>query len=93
MNIPIEEAKRILSNILGRLSQLAKFKEKIDDLVWKNKFAVTLLGRRKYFEDRTGFTDIKEYNRYKTKILREGFSVLVQGTCAEILKIGYGKNR
>jgi DNA polymerase I-like protein with 3'-5' exonuclease and polymerase domains len=87
MNIPIDEAKKILTAFWEGYSGLKSFKELVENKIWRNKFSSTLLGRKCYFEDRTGFTDIKEYNRYKTKILREGFSVLIQGTCAEIIKL------
>lgn len=91
MGISLEKAKHILELFWGGYTILAKFKEGVEEQIWKRKYANTVLGRRKYFEDKNVFIDGKEYMKYKTSTLREGFSVVVQGTCSDIIKLSMVK--
>jgi len=57
------------------------------DIIWKQKKAVTPLGRIRHFKEQTLFKDNYEYERYKRRIMREGWNHMIQGWGADITKI------
>lgn len=82
----IAEARDLLKKYYEGYPKLSEFKSKFEDLVEKLKYSTTMLGRKRFFESRGIFEDIKEYERYIKKIRREGFNHAIQGTGADITK-------
>jgi DNA polymerase I-like protein with 3'-5' exonuclease and polymerase domains len=66
---------------------LSEFAKLIDDFTWKNRYSVTKLGRRRYFDKKELFADGKEFMKFKSKICRESFNHIIQGTGADIIKL------
>lgn len=56
-------------------------------MIWEKKFSITKLGRKRYFEDKDSFEDSREYERWRSSILREGDNFVIQAGCADITKL------
>ena len=82
----IEEARELLYNFWKGYSTAKAFSDRFNQLIWENCFSITLLKRKRFFEKKTLFADIKEASRYKSRVFRELGNHLVQGTGADILK-------
>lgn len=87
LQIPIEEAKKLLDAFFAGYPVLAKAKELAIKKILENYYSVTLTGRRRYWEHKTIFGDYKEMYRYEGSIAREGFNHIIQGTGADVTKL------
>ena len=92
LDIPVEEAKKIINNFYSGYPVLTTFKQKFEKFVLKYKYSVTLFGRRRYFEDRTFFPGgSKEREHYERMLQKEGFNHHIQGSAADIIKIAMNR--
>ena len=87
----IEEARELLYNFWKGYSTAKAFSDRFNQLIWENCFSITVLKRKRFFEKKTLFADIKEASRYKSKVFRELGNHLVQGTGADILKLSLAR--
>jgi DNA polymerase-1 len=81
------EAEKIIDTFYAGYPTLAKYQKSFNEYAMKNLIGITLLGRKRYFEDKIIFADIKEKTRYFEKIGRESFNMLFQGTGGEAMKM------
>jgi len=86
LGISLEEAQRIYDAVLGGIPTFIGARNKFGDEILKRMYSKTLLGRRRYFKGQDRFEDTKEYQKFITKIKREGFNHIIQGTGADITK-------
>jgi len=88
MGITNEEAEKLLERFEIGFPRLSQFQKGIQKTVWKLRYSVTPIGRRRGFaknaliEGSTGASYYKE----RGKIDREGFNHIVQGGSADMLK-------
>lgn len=88
MGIPLYKAEEFIQKFFGKYKQLAMFKEMVEDIVFKELYSVTPLGRKRYFkiEDKIYDTAKYEYEKLVAGIRREGFNHPIQGGSADMLK-------
>jgi DNA polymerase I len=87
LKIETDKAEQFLDAFYKGYPVLTKFKEAMESAIWEKKFASTLLGRKRYWEIPTFFHDYKEADRLESRVKREGFNHLVQGTGADVTKL------
>lgn len=86
LGISITEAEELWETLRKEYPTFIEYREHAKLLIWKNKFATTPLGRKRFFETKT-FTNPDLYVWYKRKVMREGWNHMVQGWGADITKI------
>jgi len=89
LKLPLAEATRLLKLWWDRYATLSEFAKLIDEFIWKNRYSVTMLGRRRYFAKDEMFTDGKEFFKFKSKICREGFNHCVDYETTCLTKEGW----
>jgi len=87
LGIELDEGRRLLDIFWKGYPTLKAFKDEAEKQIWKHKYSVTPLGRKRYFENRTLFVDDKDYYKYMKRVQREGFNHIIQGCGADIIKI------
>jgi len=73
----------------------SQFKEQAEKMILKSGFSSTVLGRRRYNPPKPIYQTNYEYVKFVSKIKREGFNHIIQGTAADVTKlamIGIYKN-
>jgi DNA polymerase-1 len=85
--IDLEIAEDWLDRYYKGYKTLKAVQDAVGDAVWENKYSSTLMGRKRYFEDKRVFSDYKERDKYIAKTKREGFNFIIQGGIADIIKI------
>lgn len=88
-NLKIDKfmAQLYLDTFYAGYPTLSNFKIAFENSIWKKKFSSTMMGRKRYWEDKQFFRDFKEAERYESRMKREGFNHLVQGTGADVTKL------
>jgi DNA polymerase-1 len=81
------EAEKIIDTFYKGYPTLAKFQKNFTEYAVKNMTAVTLLGRKRFFKDKTIFADMKERDKFYARIGRESFNMLFQGTGGDAIKL------
>jgi DNA polymerase-1 len=84
--ISIDKGKQILADFYRGYPVLASFKTAVEKMIMKLGYSITPLGRRRYFDPEPDFADSKELARYRGRLLREGFNMIIQGGGADITK-------
>lgn len=84
--ITVEKAKEIIDTFWSGYKRLSAFKKMVETEIIKRGFSSTLLGRRRYNIAKPEMMDSKQFMSWKGRVLREGFNVLIQGGCADIMK-------
>ena len=90
LDISLTEAEEIMSALMTGYPTYFEFRREAQKVIWEKKFSATPLGRKRYFVKQTVFNDDNEFFRYKGKVCREGFNVIIQGCAADITKIAFG---
>lgn len=85
MGISEEEAQALLDRFIEGFPRLSAFQKNIQDLVWKVRYSVTPIGRRRGFKKHTDKVG-KEYYKFRGQVNREGFNHVVQGGSADMIK-------
>jgi DNA polymerase-1 len=85
--LPLDEGRQLLTNLFSGYKRLKIYMDYLGEKVWEMGYCPTMLGRRRYFEKSTLFTDTKEYYKFKNRTIRELGNHRIQGTCADIIKI------
>ena len=86
LGIPLDKTREILYNFKKAYPTLMLFKEKVEKFILKNKYSITPLGRKRFFEEIILYGSPKEYQRVQGRICREGFNHIIQGAGADIIK-------
>jgi len=88
-NLKIEQkkAEHFLDTFFKGYPALTAFKNGVESTIFKLKKSSTVLGRKRYWEDKILFADYKEAERYESRMKREGFNHIIQGTGADICKL------
>lgn len=81
-----EEAQSIIDNFYKGYPKLNSFLIEYKKNVLNKLYAVTLLGRKRFFERPKIFADERDYYKWKSSVEREGGNHVIQGTCGDILK-------
>lgn len=87
LKISQEVAEGFLDKFSSGYRRLSIFKSLVEEEVWNRKYSTTLLGRRRYWEDKQFFSDYKEASKYESRVKREGFNHVIQGTGADVTKL------
>jgi DNA polymerase I-like protein with 3'-5' exonuclease and polymerase domains len=85
-DLELDYARELLVKYFTSYPVLRDFKSKAEDMIVKRKFSSTLLGRKRFFEERIWFKDSREMEKYQNQMKREGFNHIVQGSGADIVK-------
>lgn len=84
-----EEASRIIETFYSGYPVLNRFQSMMKKKILEKGFALTLLGRRRYFENKTFFEGndaYKQKRKYDATVQREGFNHIIQGTGGDVIK-------
>jgi DNA polymerase I-like protein with 3'-5' exonuclease and polymerase domains len=87
LNINMNEAEELVKLLNASYPTFIEYREYAKKTIWEKKMATTPLGRKRYFEDIKYFNDINERDRYKRRVMREGWNHMIQGWGADITKI------
>jgi DNA polymerase I-like protein with 3'-5' exonuclease and polymerase domains len=87
LKISVEAARRFLMEFYKGYPILAAFKRAVEDEIWKRKYSSTVMGRKRYWEDKTFFADYREADKWESRVRREGFNHIIQGTGADVTKL------
>jgi DNA polymerase-1 len=80
------EAKDILDKFYGVYSVFGEYKTTLENAIIKYGYAMTQMGRRRYFDKPQLFDDAHPYDKWERKLRKEGFNMVIQGTGADITK-------
>lgn len=83
----VEYAKEVLDKYWAGYPTLAAFKEKVEEKILELGYSCTPLGRRRYILEKPMFMTNKEFMTWRSRVLREGFNLIIQGGGADIIKI------
>jgi DNA polymerase I len=86
-DIPVKEGETYLKKYWQIHKEYKAFVDAVGEMAWKYKYSVMKSGRKRYFENKIRFTDSKEFEKYKARIMREAVNAPIQGTCADITKL------
>jgi len=86
LGITTEEAEGFLNKFITGFPKLSKFQKDVKDLVWKIRYSVTPIGRRRGFRKDSFWETTQDMYKFKGSINREGFNHIVQGGSADMLK-------
>ena len=87
LGIPLEKANQIVEQLNSSYESLAAFRQKFGEKVYEKGFSVTAFGRKRFFKKNLLHNSTQEYNQERSRIQRQGFNTLIQGTGADIVKI------
>jgi DNA polymerase-1 len=87
LQIPMDEAKEILNKFWSGYPKLSKFMEFAGKKILELGFSTTPLGRRRYNEPKPTFMNSYEFERWQSKVLREGRNHIIQGGGADTIKL------
>jgi DNA polymerase-1 len=83
-----EKSMEILKAFHEGYPTFSEFKSVAEAAILKMGFSSTVLGRRRYNEPQPIYQTNNEYLKYIGKQKREGFNHIIQGTAADITKMG-----
>lgn len=86
-NIPADDAQRHLNLYYIAYPYIKSFMDMAGDRIWDLKYTITPYGRKRFFEDKSYYTDMLEAKRYMTRVKRQGINTIIQGGSADILKL------
>jgi DNA polymerase-1 len=86
-SIPADEAQQHLNMYYKSYPYIKSFVDMAGDRVWDLKYTITPYGRKRFFEDKSYFSDMVEAKRYQNRIKRQGINTIIQGGSADILKL------
>jgi DNA polymerase I-like protein with 3'-5' exonuclease and polymerase domains len=87
LKIPPKQAEEFLDKFYAGYPTLTAFKNAVEDAIWQRKYSSTVMGRKRYWEDKILFVDHREAEKYEQRVRREGFNHIVQGTGADVTKL------
>lgn len=92
----LEEAKEVLNEYWRGYPRLFAFKKAVEEEIMRLGYSITLLGRRRYSIEKPLYMNNFEYSKYESRVKREGFNHIIQGSGADIIKTAmvniYNKN-
>jgi len=87
LNIPQDEALKILHEFLSSYPILAAHKKASENKIVELGYSVTLMGRRRYWKPLPAFATPQEVTNHVNRIKREGYNHIIQGTGADVTKL------
>jgi len=85
---PLDQGREYLARFFDKYSTMAQFIDAAGMEILKRKYSTTLLGRRRYFTlDNTVPAFHWEAKYALQRIKRQGINHIVQGSCADIMKL------
>jgi DNA polymerase I len=85
--IPLDIGKDFIKKYYEAYSNYAKFTKIVGDKILKTLYTVTLFGRKRFFSRKILYTNFSDKYREDEQIKRQGRNTIIQGTCADIIKI------
>lgn len=89
LGFDLQTAKDIVSTLNN--TKLSEFRTRYGEIVYEKGYSVTLFGRKRFYEKPVVYSSIDEFNQIKSRIQRQGFNTLIQGTGADIVKLAMVK--
>ena len=86
-SIPKTEAQTLLDEYWNGYKRLFALKNGIEDMIVKNGYSVTPLGRKRYFKPVPAFGTPYEIEKVVSQMKREGFNMVIQGGGADVTKL------
>lgn len=83
----LEEAQNVLKKYWEGYPTLEAFKLKAEERILELGYSITPMGRRRYNLEKPMFADSRQFQRWQSRIKREGFNHIIQGGGADIMKI------
>jgi DNA polymerase-1 len=87
LGFPMDKATDIINKLNSSYSKLNLFRERYGEMAFEKGYSVTLLGRKRWFNKPKIYPSDKEYDIVKSRIKRQGYNTLIQGTGADIVKL------
>ena len=87
LKIDLKMTEKFLILFYRGYPTLATFKREFESEVWKRKYSSTVMGRKRYWENKTFFADYKEADKYESRVKREAFNHALQGSGADVTKL------
>ncbi len=85
--VPVELAEDYINKFFDGYKTLKKFIDMVGDRIWEKKYSTTPYGRRRLFQEKPIYQDSYEYDRHIKRVKREGVNHIIQGCCADIMKM------
>lgn len=86
LDIPISEAKQIISDFWNGYKYLSGFMDAVGKNILEYGFSSTPMGRRRYNLAKPVYMNSYEFKRWEARVLREGRNFVIQGGGADMLK-------
>ncbi len=86
MGITVEAARQLINAFWASLPEVTAWKNEVETFAKENGYAVTHFGRRRYLSGINAVGSKRAW--YFSEAMREALNTVVQGTAADILKIG-----
>jgi DNA polymerase-1 len=87
LGIDVEQARVFLHKFFEGYPVLTAFKKAFEQEILSRMYSVTLLGRRRYFQEKDFYAGSIEMTKHRNSIRREGFNHIIQGTAADMTKM------
>ncbi len=90
----VDDAKKIINTFYSGYPILYTYQKVAKEIIENKLMSTTLTGRKRFFENKTFFTDTnawKERSKYYSRVTREGFNHIIQGTGGDVIKIALCK--
>jgi len=82
LNVKVDKAREMLDSYFKKLPKLTRLSNRIKELALKDGYVRTYFGRIRWFRD------IPEDKKEREKYLRKTFNTYIQGSAADIAKLG-----
>ena len=87
LGIPNEKARKLLKQFFEAYKNTKSFIDMAGDLIVKKGYSITPFGRKRFFDIPKVFKDVKEYNVLVSEVKRQGVNHIIQGGCADAVKL------
>lgn len=82
-----KKAKEILQSFYTNYSNMASFIKQVSDIIVSRGYSVTPFGRKRFFAIPKVFRDRSEMFSIINRVKRQGVNHIIQGGCADVVKI------
>jgi len=87
LKMPESKAKEIMDIFFSGYPKLSAFIGQAKEMILERGFSVTALGRRRYNKESPLFGTPYQKKLFSSRVTREGFNHIIQGTAADITKL------
>jgi len=83
----LEYAQEIIDSINTSYVTSVQFRKLFGEKTFERGYSVTAFGRRRWYEKPVIYNSVDEFKELKSRIMRQGYNALIQGTGADIVKL------